>query len=35
MEDITELGGFKIYAHGIGTVTPPKVDNEDDKEGDE
>ena len=25
--------GFKVYAHGVGTVTPPKSDVENETEG--
>lgn len=34
MED-KPISGFKVYAHGVGTVTPPKTENEDETEGEE
>jgi len=27
--------GYRIYARGVGTVTPPKTDNDNASEGDE
>ena len=32
---VQALDGFKIYAHGVGTVTPPKTDDDNEPEGEE
>ena len=32
---VQTLEGFKVYAHGVGTVTPPKPEDDNKTEGEE